>query len=283
MNGLERQMAGASAIMGAAGGPVDSSVLAAPFNVGAATAYVPVLLEIDGPSLMAGTSGNVLPTEIYIYAIASQGTVRDFLAQALPMDLSKAGAALEQSGFKYFMHFDLPPDDYEIRTLVRNGTTGASGVANARITVPDFDQAESLMLPPFFPEPAGKWLMGREDASRQGNYPYPFMDQGTAYIPAARPALQSGQAASVSLVTYNLGTGIPEASAAILDYEGNRVGDVPIVLERQEVGDDPSMTRYGATCEIPEVGAGLYKLEVTLEDPAGGDPQISAIEVRVVG
>ena len=283
MNRMERQLAGASAIMGAAGGLVDSSVLAAPFNVGATTAYVPVLIEIDGSSLMTGTSGNVLPTEIYAYAITSQGTVRDFFVEALALDLSKAGAALEQTGFKYFGHFDLPADEYEIRTMVRNGSTGATGVATSRVRVPDFDQAETLVLPPLFPEPAGKWLMGREDPSRQGDYPYPFIEQGAAYIPAARPAVRSGQAANISLVTYNMGVGVPDVKAAIFDLAGNRLGDVAIVLDRQESGEDPAMIRFGGTCEIPSVGQGLFKLEVTLEDPATGDPQTSAIDLQVVG
>ncbi len=283
MNPMERQLAAASALMGSAGGQVGTSVLAAPFNVAAATAYVPVLIEIDGSSLMAGTSGNVLPTEIYAYAIASQGTVRDFFVEALALDLSKASAALDQTGFKYFGHFDLPPDDYEIRTMVRNSATGATGVANSRLRVPDFDEAETSVLPPFFPEPAGKWLMGREDASRQGDYAYPFMDRGAAYIPAARPAVQSGQAASLSLVTYNLGAEIPEVQAAIYDFEGNRIGDVDIVLDSQEAGEDPAMTRFGATCEIPAVGAGVYRLEVTVADPESGDQQTSTIELQVVG
>jgi len=283
MNPMEQRMSGASSIMGAPGGRIDSSVLAAPFNVGASTAYVPLLIEIDGTSLRAGTDGNVLPAELYAYAISSQGMVQDYFVQVMGLDLSKVGPALEQSGLKYWGHFDLPTGNYEVRILVRNSTTGAGGVATSRIRVPDFDSDEVLVLPPLFPEQPGKWVLGREDQARQGDYPYPFMSQDAPFIPAARPALRPGEAARISLVTYNFGGGIPDVEAAIYDADGGRLGDVEILLDQQEAGTDPSMIRYGASCEIPDVGEGIYKLEVTLVDPDSGDRQTSAIDVQVIG
>ena len=52
----ERRMATAGMIMGGRqGGAIDSSVLAAPFPAAGERFYVPVLIEIDGSSLLAGT------------------------------------------------------------------------------------------------------------------------------------------------------------------------------------------------------------------------------------
>ncbi len=43
------------------------------------------------------------------------------------------------------------------------------------------------------------------------------------------------------------------------------------------------MIRYGASCGIPDVGEGTYKLEITLVDPDTGERQTSAIDVQVTG
>ncbi len=45
------------------------AVLVAPFKVAGDKAYVPVVLEIDGPTLLANTTGTAPPAELYIYAM----------------------------------------------------------------------------------------------------------------------------------------------------------------------------------------------------------------------
>ncbi|HYH44199.1 MAG TPA: VWA domain-containing protein, partial [Thermoanaerobaculia bacterium] len=64
---LERLLDAANTIVGGEdSGTVQAAVLAAPFRVangGDRRAYVPVLIEIDGPSLLAGFPGDVVPTE----------------------------------------------------------------------------------------------------------------------------------------------------------------------------------------------------------------------------
>jgi hypothetical protein len=149
--------------------------------------------------------------------------------------------------------------------------------------VPDLDKGEALVLPPFFPEPQGKWLLGREDQAQQGNYEYPFMMRGNPFIPAARPTVQPGQAAKISVMAYNLGGGIPDAEGVLIAPDGSEAGSVEIVLEHQETGSDPSLLRYGATCTIPTVAAGPYRLQVKLSDPESGEEQTSSIQLRVVG
>ncbi|HEV3073115.1 MAG TPA: VWA domain-containing protein, partial [Thermoanaerobaculia bacterium] len=87
-------------------------------------AYVPVVIEADGPTLLEGSAGAVLPAEIYAYAIDSSGSIQDFFSQSLRLDLAKAAPALRRGGLKFFGHLDLPPGEYNVRVLVRNGVTG---------------------------------------------------------------------------------------------------------------------------------------------------------------
>jgi VWFA-related protein len=250
-------------------GTVGTSVLAAPFKVKGDKAYVPVLIEVDGPSLTAKTTGTMVPTEIYVYAMDETGAVHDFITQTLGLDLAKAGPALKQSGVKFFGHLDLLPGEYSLRVLVRNGVTGASGLRVVPLSVPAFAQGGPVLLSPFFPEPPNRWLMVRE--TQQAGTPqvdYPFMLKEQPYIPASKPALGSGQEAAVSLVGYNLAQGDLTAESKVLTLDGKEVGAGQIkVLSREGGGASPD--RMAATFKAPNLQPGEYLLQVTLKDSAG--------------
>jgi hypothetical protein len=188
-------------VSGQEGGPVGLAVLAAPFKVGGEKAYVPVVIEIDGASLLAGSQGAATPAEVYVYALDDKGAVKDFFTQTMGLDLAKVGDSVRRTGVKFFGDLDLAPGSYSIRVLVRNGQTGAAGMRVASLDVPAFSaQSAPVLLPPFFPEPAGRWLMVREANARAGQVPYPFMARDQPFIPASRPDLLPDQAAAVSLV-----------------------------------------------------------------------------------
>ena len=55
-----------------------------------------------------------------------------YVAQTIGLDVAKVGAGLQQSGLKFFGHLDLPPGEYRLRALVRNGATGAATVEACR-------------------------------------------------------------------------------------------------------------------------------------------------------
>ncbi len=46
--------------------------------------------------------------------------------------------------------------------LVRSEATCAATLRSVPLTVPSFAEAGPVLLPPFFLEPAGKWLLVRE-------------------------------------------------------------------------------------------------------------------------
>lgn len=284
LSGVERQLTTASKILGAPGGRIATAVLAVPFDVGRPRAYVPILIEIDGPSLMSGQQGAVLPTEIYAYAIGADGRVQDFFTQAMGLDLAKVSAALEQSGFKFWGQFELPPGSYTARVLVRNSQSGASGLEVFPFRVPDFAQAEAALLPPLFPEPQGKWLLGRQQQSDASSHPYPFLLAEAPFVPAARPQLRAEQPTQVSLVSYHFAAGEPAAvSGGIVGADGSRLGELAIRLDERGPGDRPGMVRYLATFVLPAIAPGAYRLEITLRDPATGAEQTTSLPVTIAG
>ena len=135
-----------------------------PAAAGGDTADVPVVIEIDGPSLLHLHKGEDVPVEIYVYAVDEKGKVGDYLAQTLALDRVKVEEKLLQAGLKFYGHLELPPGSYKARVLVRNGRTGAHGLRVLSLEVPaagTAGPAEPILLPPFFPESKGQWLVLR--------------------------------------------------------------------------------------------------------------------------
>jgi VWFA-related protein len=274
-SGVEKLLAaGRQVVGGVESGSIRTSILAAPFQIGNPT-YVPVLIEVDGSDLIAGTPpGAKLPAEIYAYALEPAGTVRDFFSQTVGLDLGKVAPALKQSGLKFFGHLDLPPGDYSLRVLVRNGATGASALRVVPLQVPDLKAGGGpVLLPPFFPEPQGKWLIVRE-APREGDrqVPYPFMVGEEPYVPASLPVLAAGQEARMSLVGYNLGSGQVRVESKVLTQDGQDLGPADLRVLSRESGGPPGTStpdRLLASFKPARLQPGEYLLLVTLTDARG--------------
>ena len=199
------------------------------------------------------------------------GTVQDYVTQSLGLDLGKVEPVLRQTGLKFFGHLDLAPGDYSVRVLVRNGATGTSGLKVATVHVPAFAAADPVLLPAFFPEPAGKWLIVREAAGEgDRQVPYPFMAGEEPYIPASLPTLGPGEEARVSLVGYHLREGDLQAEAKILTAEGQEAGAGEVrVVQRYGRGEDGA-DRVAAAFKAPRLEPGEYLLMITLTDASGG-------------
>jgi VWFA-related protein len=274
---LERMLDAAGRVVGGQeGGAIATSVLVAPFQGAADKAYVPVLIEIDGKSLLAGRSqGTALPVEIYTYAMDENGTVQDYFAKTLALDLRKVEPVLQQSGLKFYGDLALAPGSYSLRVLVRNGATGALSSRVVPLEVPAFAERKAVLLQPFFPEKPGRWLLIRETNEVPKDVPYPFQIQQEPYIPAAAPELQPGQEARLSLIGYHLQPGVLKAEARILRGDGQELGQELgengeiQVKERQPGAAANEPDRLAATFRPPALQPGEYLLLVTLTDAAG--------------
>jgi hypothetical protein len=278
---LEKLLATANQVTsGEESGSLRASVLAAPFRSAGEKAYVPVLLEVDGASLLAGKQGTSLPVEVYIYALDQGGAVHDFVTQSFGLDLAKAEPLLRQNGFKFFGHVDLLPGEYSLRVLVRNGATGASATRVVEVAVPQFTAQTPVLLPPFFPEPANRWVLVRE-AQEPGEkqVPYPFMQRDQPYIPAAKPIL-GNQEVAVALVGYHLGAGEPKVEAKVMAADGKEVAPGVLKLGARESDGAAGPDRFAATFRPPNLPPGEYVLEITLTD-AGGAARKSFVAFAV--
>jgi hypothetical protein len=237
---------------------------------GAGTADVPVVITIDGPSMLHLHQGNDLPTEIYVYALDEKGQVRDFLAQTLALDLFKVEAKLLQAGLKFYGHLELPPGNYKARVLVRNGRTGFHGLRIVSFEVPALGDAGPVLLPPVFPEAKGEWLVTRE-AARPGRreVPVPFRLGDQPFLPAALPALSEGREARFALLGYNLEAGDLQVRSQVLTADGREVKAADLALVGRQAGSEGEADRLELAFRPPELQPGEYLLRVTITDASG--------------
>jgi hypothetical protein len=160
-----------------------------------------------------------------------------------------------------------------VRTLVRNGASGAFSLRVAALTVPAFGRGPAL-LPPLFPDPAAqRWLVVREaPRGAQAQAAYPFLARQQPFVPSSRPVFPEGaegKEAPMALVGYDLGAGNLEASAQVLDAAGREMpGGQVRVLQREAAGAG-GPDRLIAAFRPPKLPPGEYVLRVTLTGPAG--------------
>jgi len=262
-----RVLEAASDLMSKDSGTIATSVLAAPFG-GKERAYVPVVIEVDGATLLAGKQDPKLPVEIYIYALDSTGTIQDFLSQTIGLDLTKVEPALRQTGLKFFGHVELAPGTYSVRTLVRNGSTGATSLRVTPLTVPPAGQA--TLLPALFQEAPGRWVAVPETPKPGQQLPYPFMLKERPYIPASRPVLTPGKDAQLVLVGYNLQPGEWNTRVQVMAADGQEMPGGAFKVVDKEIGAGAGPSRLLATFQPPAaLPPGAYSLRVTLTDGAG--------------
>lgn len=272
---LERVLAAGDLVTGGMReNEIQATLLAAPFASQSEMAQVPVLLEIPGGSLLAGDSGAQAVVQVYVYANDESGTLADYVASEMTLDLSKVRSSLERGGLKFYGTLYLPPGQYGVRALVRNGTTGRSGVFSTRFAVPEMPGGAPTVLPPFFEEEAGRWLMVRGNP-RSDAPPrpadYPFAIAGESFIPAALPTLSGGGGTQVAVVAYNFG--VP-AKPEALDVRAEVVGadgksrPASVTVSRRSDIERGGGRKVVLDFKPTGLSQGRYVLKVAVTDPA---------------
>jgi VWFA-related protein len=255
-------------------GAVPTSVLATPFPKDGTTAYVPVLIEVDGPALLANNGQGELLAEIYVYALDEKGGVRDYLAHALALELPKLEAELRQGGLRFLGHLELPPGRFSVRVLALNGRTGAYGLRTARVEVPAMGAGQAVLLPPLFPQPTAG-VVTREAAADGQEIPFPFTHGALAYLPDPRPVLEQGQEAPVALVGYHLPAGDLKIRTQVTTPDGREVAAGGLRVLGRESGGADGAERLRAAFRAPRLKPGEYLLRVTVSG-AGGEQTSAA-------
>jgi VWFA-related protein len=245
---------------------VKTNVFTAAFPVEGEDPQVPVIVEIDGRSLLAGAKNGTVKGDLFIYAFDGENRVRDFLFQRVALDLAKVGATLEKSGLKYYGALSLPPGDYAIKTLVRLPEMKLDGFRRVDISVPDFSQPLVVQVAT---EQPGAWLV--VSGGKQGrNYDYPFTVESERFVPAG--TWDASQ--RLALFAYNVDPKSLDLTGTVRTSDGaTRNVDLAVVR----------MTGDRLLLEVKPGGlaAGRYALDLSVRPKSGGWSKSFAIPLIV--
>lgn len=276
----ERRLSAAEMVMSDEdSGSLELDVFATAYPVAGEKAYVPVIFEVTGKSLLAEPRDKV-EVEVYAYATSTEtGEVHDFFVHPVGLDLSQpqAKASFEQTGLKYWGHFDLPPGNYTARVMLRDRKDGRYTLKRQAVFVPEFENHGSVLRPPMFPEPPDKWLLARETEERQRQVEFPFMASGQPFIPAVKPVIPAKGSTAFIFQGVNLADGAT-FDGEVKSAEGTTVQGA--VFKMAEPTTDGGVQSASAQLETQGLAPGEYTLIGTTTG-ATGEPQTSSIRFVV--
>ncbi|NIM62092.1 MAG: hypothetical protein GTO30_10650, partial [Acidobacteria bacterium] len=135
------------------GGAIPTDALAMPFEMENGMALVPVLMEIDGKSLIGPRGAKQVGVQIFAYAVEREGgRIGDYFSKTIGIDVEAAGQAFTETGLKFYGAIKLPAGDYDLRLLVVEPASGRSNLRIVPLHVPDFATGEAELMPPLIPD-----------------------------------------------------------------------------------------------------------------------------------
>ena len=185
--------------------------MATPFPRRDGRAQVPVIVEIDGPSILRAAKANQIQSEVFIYAFDDHNLVLDFVHQPLRLDVNKLRDRLQQHGVRLYETLMLPPGRYSVRTLVRAGERSLYGYSGVNIDVPSYDQLVMLGGTAVDEKPAD-WVPVKPPDRNGVPGEYPFAIDGAMLVPSAAPVLRPGVSSRVALYIGHMD--VPPANVA---------------------------------------------------------------------
>jgi VWFA-related protein len=162
--------------------------LAAAFPTIGDRAQVPVVVEIAGREIVAGSKAPNATVDLYTYAFDSNGAARDAIYQRVVLDVQKVRDTLQQSGLKYYATLALPAGQYTVRNVVHVLENNQQGYSQSSVAV----AAPSVLTVsrPLFVESGIQWVMIKGQSHDTTNAPYPFQMNGASFTPTTIPSRQ---------------------------------------------------------------------------------------------
>jgi hypothetical protein len=252
-----------------AGGAFPARIGAVSFRYEQNKALIPLLLEIDGPTLQQGRRASRLQAEVLAYAFDRKGRIHDLFGQGLDIDLRPIRKVLESTGLKFYGTLTLRPGDYTLRVIFVDAESGQSTLALQDLHVPNVDGDEPLPLPPMFPDTHGSWVLARESPAEDSASaePFPFVVGEEPFLPALLPTL-STESSQMYIGVGSLAWEGAHAEAHVLDDAGNVVHTLPLDTSHHESMNMAGYEAWITQFEPGRLSPGEYQLVVRV---TGGD------------
>jgi VWFA-related protein len=283
--GARRMQAAEAIAKGLSGGEIDVHIVAVPYRDAQGRVSLPVVLEVEGASLLPPAEKGDLPLEVYGYAFDEKGSVVDLMALTPTLTLEKLGARVRENGLQFHTAFAVKPGRHDLRFLVRDASSGRLGSRRLAVTVPPFEAGATNLSPPLvMADPAQRVVL--QTPSRNNATPeMPFRVDTDLFTPQANPRLANGRTESVCVLAFSPtpfdAKSAFQISANLTDAAGARVPiGAPLSLAKV-VAEPDGFRRFVLKMTPTNVPAGDYTLRVRLKDPLAAEATETAQVVHI--
>jgi VWFA-related protein len=237
---------------------------------------VPVNVELPGPKLLEGVTGNSVTANLFVYAFDEQNQVKDFLQQRVALDVSKSGEQLRNGGMRYVGTLRVPPGKYAIKALTRIDETGRVGFTRTNIVVPE--GKSPAVLAPVFLGQRPNWI-NIAAPGRSADAVSAFSAMGMAYTPDAQPKLAAPGAYRIAVFLHETPSDKLQIASLLVGPDGQSQAANVALVGRTET-DPQGSSKVVLEFKPPQLAAGNYQLQLTVK-PEGGTASVVSMPFSV--
>lgn len=237
---------------------------------------VPVHVELPGPAMLSGVTGNSVTANLFVYAFDEQNQVRDFLQQRVSLDLAKSGEQLRGGGMRYVGTLRVPPGNYTIKALTRIDETGKVGFVRSEVVVPD-GKSPSVLAPVFLGQ-RPNWI-NIAAPGRSADAVSAFSAMGQAYTPSQQPRLTAPGAYRIALFLHETPSDKLAITPSLLGPDG-KTHTANVALVGRTETDTQGSSKVMLEFKPAQLAAGNYQLQLTVK-PEGGTASVVAMPFLV--
>jgi hypothetical protein len=238
---------------------------------------LPLIVEVDGRQLLAGSIGLPVVVEIYGYVLDGSGNMIAHLAEGLVLDDCGLVARLRESGLKFIGRLSAGPGPYSFRVVVRNRDTHRFFLARRDMEAPTAGSEHPFVLPPLIADQGTGWLVAGQQGLDLEDLRLRL--PGLNSWPSALPTWPASQPLDMTVGVLDP-TGSRELAARLVDAEG-----MPMPEPDLTISDDPvdvgGLEVRSASIAAPDLPPGAYRLMMVLSDSNSGETAVRSLPVVI--
>jgi tetratricopeptide (TPR) repeat protein len=240
-------------------------------------AEVLLVIEVDGASLLEGSTAHTIAVELYGYLLDESGSVVKHLSQGLLIQRGPRMDAIRAVGFKFIGSIDVAPGRYSMRIMVRNLSTRRFFLARRDVEIPSPDDT-LVLLPPLVAERSTAWVT--VSTGNLDPFGAALEALGLDSWPTAQPLWSPDTPHEIVFGSTTVSTG-HSLTARLADVTGRIVLEPPIELGEptMEAGNIIFRRAVIAASDVP---AGQYRLILELSDADSGRTISQSLPVVLV-
>lgn len=282
---VRQVQAAESLVKGLTGGPIELRSIAVPYRDDESRRTLPVMLEVDGGTLLERQGASEMRLEMYGYLFDELGRVADFVTVTTSIDLQQLTRVIGERGIQLHTSFRARTGRFTIGFLVRDQETGRTGTLRTEVDVPEFESGQIVLYPPLFMGDPSQGVILQERSRLEPHQTIPFRVAEEAFTPRGAPTITNGRADRICVMFSDGGAQYDKGasfgvSAQLYNSEGQAVRLGPFKLEKA-VQETDGFRRFVLSFTPQHLTSGEYELVVNLKDPSTGRTTVSRQRVTV--